>query len=129
MQVSPLEVKTTIRVGEKCIKLPLDKIVFLGSDAVLKSTASTKVLVILTFTPALVLLASFTSPAYAAILELPYPEPYLLINDSIVGAPIGAGNTLFILSVDGEVYANNTFVFKTSSPPSTLDFDTQIGQF
>ena len=89
----------------------------------MKFTASAKILAILAFTSALLLLASSSLPAYAITLEFPYPKPYMLINDSIVGVPIGAGNTLFILSVNGEVYANNTLIFKTVSPPSTLDFD------
>ncbi|HIP66087.1 MAG TPA: hypothetical protein EYH08_06160, partial [Pyrodictium sp.] len=89
----------------------------------MRSTALVKVLAVLAFTSTLLLLSGSSLPVYAVTLELPYPKPYLLINDSIVGVPIGAGNTLFILSVNREVYANNTLVFKMVSSPSVLDFD------
>jgi len=84
---------------------------------------STRLLIALAVISMLVLLVNPSLPACALVLELPYPKPYMLINDSIAGVPIGAGNTLFILSVDGRIYANNTLVFKTIAPPSTLDFD------
>ena len=71
----------------------------------------------------MLLLVILSLPANAAVVELPYSKPYMLVNDSIVGLPIGAGNTFFVVSIDGRVYANGTLVFRTISPPSTLDFD------
>ena len=82
--------------------------------------------VVLALASMLMLLASFASSSLsvqAQVLDLPYSEPYMLVNDSIVGMPIGAGNTFFLLSVGGKIYANSTLVFKTISPPSALDFD------
>ena len=71
----------------------------------------------------LMLFAASTLSVQAQVPSFPYSKPYMLVNNSIVGVPIGAGGTLFILSVDGEIYANGTLVFKTISQPSALDFD------
>lgn len=79
----------------------------------------------LTFTIAVLFAISLapTLQVSALALSYPYPTPFIILNNTVGGTPVAAGNKLYIIALNGTIYSEGKPVFTLKSSISAFDYD------